>query len=897
MRSHFAYQPGHCSPDPDLHSQLSLSCPPLQLPVAPLAYLFPGFGDAFDNVGDALNDFEGPPSHPLSTSATTIPAVGHEHPLRNIASHHNIERTNGPSPTVYLLTPQPPVSTDAHGALPAMQCHNPPQNASMNQAPQYGNANYHTSTSLSAAMQNAQVNRSPSSVQPSARQQGQPANQYHNHIITHPLEPQAVHRSMLSQEPPQSAPQQHAQPPFIPANIPQANRIQAPLIEPHPLSPSFGGKFKLIHHPMSEKDISGLSMSTMSSLQRLFMDFEYRDLSADFMKTLVPSDAGYLRDYLHALNAARFESAKRLHKQWSAVVRARAERAACLDENGDPVGWQPDANEVLGGSYSEVCMLDREARRVVEQAPSNVGPLPLVQWDFVQLRQIRGPSSREWEEFVIDAVGDLRKVRDGIEKTAKQRQKTIDQDEDSEEDDLVITGSRVRSDAEIQVDLRQKRQGQRSTTSLSGQLRPAAAVTKRKASDGHPGGATHTAKKPKRAAKNMKSKAPKSNIKNKGTKKGGKGKASLQDPSQIGAAGSSSPIGVNPPPLSDYPVDDFGTSTTATVPDKYTQMPAAQTSTGTSGNLKTTSQCKQETDYPKLFSALNQANHQNIASAMANPTNGDPNTTTQPNIPIADYLDLFSAFQQANAENTAGASTNGANNDITSAPQTRSEVTHYAGLDRNNLKPIFPSSVKQVTHNTGHSGHTLIAQPNNPYLSYLTSNFGTQIESATSHNISNNSGTTNDSSVPAAKLAQKKKNQWSNEGLTERWNNLKDQANAQTPVSEQHVHSVSASQRSLSPSYQTFWQRDGRSSQQGAHCSETEIISSRPTLVSQNTIPLAQQTPPQFNGIGIQHDEQQSGQGTDTPEIQIIGGQSFTEQLEGNTDAEDDEDYGDLFDD
>ncbi|EOD47431.1 hypothetical protein UCRNP2_5831 [Neofusicoccum parvum UCRNP2] len=122
-----------------------------------------------------------------------------------------------------------------------------------------------------------------------------------------------------------------------------------PPSNPHPLSPSLAD-LKLIAHPIPPTLLPHLSLTTSSSLARLFLDFEYRDLSAtDYaIPDIHPAQRAWLAAHLRALNAARRESGVRLVAHWQRLVREGVE----------------DGEGVPGGREEELRRLDWVAREV-----------------------------------------------------------------------------------------------------------------------------------------------------------------------------------------------------------------------------------------------------------------------------------------------------------------------------------------------------------------------------------------------------------------------------------------------------------------------------------------------------------------------------------------------------
>ncbi|KAL0259017.1 hypothetical protein SLS55_006522 [Diplodia seriata] len=231
------------------------------------------------------------------------------------------------------------------------------------------------------------------------------------------------------------------------------------LIEPHPLSKSIDNLI-LLHHPLVPRAVDRLSMTTASSLLRLCADFEYRDLSADCAVALTPATRAWLAAHLRELNAARRESARRLYERWQRCVQERAAR--CYNVRTGEVDWvQQEEVEVPGGTERELRMLDWEAReamgRIEIPQDGRIVVFPLIRpgWELLQLRQVRGPSAKEWEDFVVDDVGELRRQKENREKEEREQREREEEalagGQGDDDDEVTIVGSRVLSEDEMRA--------------------------------------------------------------------------------------------------------------------------------------------------------------------------------------------------------------------------------------------------------------------------------------------------------------------------------------------------------------------------------------------------------------------------------------------------------------
>lgn len=261
------------------------------------------------------------------------------------------------------------------------------------------------------------ITKPPSAPAP-ANQNPQPAAQNPQHFLaqqqqqqqapTHQRRPRRL-EPIRHNLPRQSIPDQPPPPPPPP---PTTTTTAPALFEPHPLTPPTINQVTLIAHPLPPTILPHLTTPTLSSLARLFLDFEYRDIAT-------PNPHPHLPTHLSALNAARRTSGTLLTTEWQRRVRAKADwcRAAGAawesEEDGD--------GAVPGGCERELRVLDKGAGRVLDgMGVGERGGIVVVGQRGaagVQLRQVRGPSAREWEECVIDAVGEV--WREGREREKK----------------------------------------------------------------------------------------------------------------------------------------------------------------------------------------------------------------------------------------------------------------------------------------------------------------------------------------------------------------------------------------------------------------------------------------------------------------------------------------------
>ncbi|OJD33383.1 glucosyl transferase [Diplodia corticola] len=411
----------------------------------------------------------------------------------------------------------------------------------------------------------------------------------------------------------------------------------APLIEPHPLSKSVAS-LVLLHHPLPQRAVAQLSMTTASSLLRLFADFEYRDLSADHhhqhrpsdVAQLTPTTRAWLAAHLRELNAARRVSAARLCARWQRCVRERCVRVRVAgSRTGGKVEWVPqEGPEVPGGSEWELKMLDWEAREALgrverlseeDRRKGRAFVMPLIRpgWEFLQLRQVRGPSAKEWEDFVVDDVGELRRQRESREKEEREREerRVAGEDEDGGsgddggggDDEVRVVGSRVLSDEEMRAVAAQR--GARAARQSASTKNVAAASSK-----------------PKKAS--LKSAAQK---KTQGRKKSAAAKAKEKSSKRVefshvaenaGQTNVTAPI-QSAPQVADYP-PIYGEAPQSTNQD-------TSVATADASNTPTA----QVSDYPPIYGEVPQNTNQDTSVATAAAASNTP--TAQ----VSDYPPIF----------------------------------------------------------------------------------------------------------------------------------------------------------------------------------------------------------------------------------------------------------------
>ncbi|GME66347.1 hypothetical protein GTA08_BOTSDO01284 [Neofusicoccum parvum] len=459
-------------------------------------------------------------------------------------------------------------------------------------------------------------------------------------------QPPAHHHSLQQQnQQPQQQRQQphhhHHHPPTAAPTLPQP-----PLIEPHPLSPSLAD-LKLIAHPIPPTLLPHLSLTTSSSLARLFLDFEYRDLSAtDYaIPDIHPAQRAWLAAHLRALNAARRESGVRLVAHWQRLVREGVE----------------DGEGVPGGREEELRRLDWVAREVYGRCADGTR-LPVLVWEYVQLRQVRGPSAKEWEDFVVDAVGEVWRMKERRERARRG----VENGEEGEEEgrgagevSTVRVGGGVVGEAELKAAMKERHQRQRSVEVVDV---PPAGVSKMRSPPRTAGAAgrqrSSTVVKPK-PVKFAQSKTPKK----RGGKKGSKGQVMFQAP-LAGSSGSAiNPIAVDSD-LPDYP-DDYGSGNMVAVTDKYSI--AAYSSSGPDRTVTAQNTAGQILNYPETPDTKPTEQFLGSQNATATSTTVDHSSTTPAPAPqLLDYPPIFSTDAESThattQQNIAAPSTLNTNN-------------------------------------------------------------------------------------------------------------------------------------------------------------------------------------------------------------------------------------------
>ncbi|KAB2576724.1 hypothetical protein DBV05_g4724 [Lasiodiplodia theobromae] len=472
-----------------------------------------------------------------------------------------------------------------------------------------------------------------------------------------------------------------------PGNLPPI----PPLIEPHPLTKNFED-LRVLLHPIPTHVIERLSTTTASSLMRLCLDFEYRDLSADYPIALQLETKAWLMRYLRDLNAARRTSGVRLCRHWQKRLyeHHRQNPKTGLYEH------VPDEVEVAGGTEKELKMLDHEAREVLgntlalfEENKKVLIPLVHPDWKFLQLRQNRGPSAKEWEDFVVDDIGDLRRMKENAEREQREQEDAWNNQANGY-GDVAIVGSRILSGEEVRMVAEQR------TAVAAGP----SSKHKRKPSSKNIASGSATPKK--------------SSMKPKGQQKQNGRKKSLVAAKDKVTSQSSTPEADNlqltssPPPLPDYP-DDYGTGNMATQRDKYSQIPVAASPAPSASvvashnhaamaalpsNNTAAQSASQLPDYPDIYAPAIQSTNQNTANA-AGPNTPIPTVTiTTPATAMPDYPPIYTTAS-TNQHNTAaaagGPNTSAVTTTNTSASASPDYPPMYATASATETASISPS--------------------------------------------------------------------------------------------------------------------------------------------------------------------------------------------------------------
>ncbi|KAL1628533.1 hypothetical protein SLS56_005878 [Neofusicoccum ribis] len=377
----------------------------------------------------------------------------------------------------------------------------------------------------------------------------------------------------------------------------------------------------------------------MASLARLFLDFEYRDLSAtDYaIPDIHPAQRAWLAAHLRALNAARRESGARLVAHWQRLVRER--------------GGGGEGDGVPGGREEELRRLDWVAREVYGRCADGTR-LPVLVWEYVQLRQVRGPSAKEWEDFVVDAVGEVWRMKERRERA--RRGVENGEGRDVGEVSTVRVGGGVVGEAELKAAMRERQRRQRSAELVDV---PPAGVSKMRSPPRTAGAAgrqrSSTVVKPK-PVKFAQSKTPKK----RGGKKGSKGQVMFQAP-LAGSSGSAiNPIAVDSD-LPDYP-DDYGSGNMVAVTDKYSI--AAYSSSGPDRTFTVQNTAGQILNYPETPDTKPTEQFLGSQNATATSTTVDHSSTTPAPAPqLSDYPSIF---------NTDAESTHATTQQSIAAPST-----------------------------------------------------------------------------------------------------------------------------------------------------------------------------------------------------------------------------------
>lgn len=461
-----------------------------------------------------------------------------------------------------------------------------------------------------------------------------------------------------------------------------------PLIEPHPLTKNFED-LRVLLHPIPMPVVERLSMTTASSLMRLCLDFEYRDLSADYPIALQLETKAWLMRYLRDLNAARRKSGLRLCRQW----QKRLHQHTRVNPKTGLYEYVPDEVEVAGGTEKELKMLDHEAREelgntlaLFEENKQVLIPLIHPDWKFLQLRQNRGPSAKEWEDIVVDDIGELRRLKENAEREQREQEDAWSTQVNGN-GDVAIVGSRMLSDEEMRMVAEQKAAG----TAGSSQKH------RRKPSKNIAAGSATPKKSP---------------VKPKGQRKQHGRKKSLVAAKDKVTSQSSTPEADSlhqTAPIPDYP-DDYGTGNMAAQRDKYSQMPvAASPATGASAvashnnaataalpsNNTSAQPTLQLPDYPDIYGPAIQTTNQNNATA-AGPNTFTPSvttTTTTPATAMPDYPPIYTTegTNQHNAAAAAGPNTSAVTTTNTSALALPDYPPMYATESATETASISPS--------------------------------------------------------------------------------------------------------------------------------------------------------------------------------------------------------------
>lgn len=440
-----------------------------------------------------------------------------------------------------------------------------------------------------------------------------------------------------------------------------------PLVEPHPLTKNFED-LRVLLHPIPTHVIERLSMTTASSLMRLCLDFEYRDLSADYPIALQLETKAWLMRYLRDLNAARRTSGIRLCRHW----HKRLYQHTRVNPQTGLYEYVPDEVEVAGGTEKELKMLDYEAREelgsaqgLFEEIKKVLIPLIHPDWKFLQLRQNRGPSAKEWEDVVVDDVGELRRLK---ENTEREHREQVDawNNQAHGNGEVAIVGSRMLSDEEMRMAAQQRAWFAQQNAGFAVGLLP---KHKRKPSKNIAAGSSTPKKSP---------------VKPKGQRKQNGRKKSLVAAKDKVTSQSSTPEADSlqrTAPIPDYP-DDYGTGNMAAQRDKYSQMPVAATgasvvashNNAATAALPSNNASAQPTpqlpDYPDIYGPAIQTTNQNSATA-AGPNTFTPGvTTTAPATAVPDYPPIYTAenTNQHNAAAAGGPNTSAVTTTSASAP-------------------------------------------------------------------------------------------------------------------------------------------------------------------------------------------------------------------------------------